>query len=79
MRGLERGFKALHKRYNENKRKMSNIKDCQSCQSYFADNEEDKEYCHNNSVTEFDIIIDNNRTYCVYWSPIWAKPRGDFE
>ena len=72
---LGRGFKAFRKEVKDTQYKLKNIRDCRSCNYYYEDTGGDEEYCHNNAVTSYDLVNDENKSYCSFWQPVWIKER----
>jgi hypothetical protein len=69
---IKRGFSALSKNIETKGRWIA---DCRSCEYFYADKGKTEEYCHNKSVSKFDMCYDddNHRTFCTYWLPSGAK------
>lgn len=72
---MKRGFKAFRDEVKDTQYKLKNIRDCRCCSFYYEDNNEDGEYCHNNSVTSYDLVTDENKNFCSFWKPIWIKEK----
>lgn len=72
---MKRGFKAFRDEVKGTQYKLRNIRDCKSCASFFEDTEGDEEYCHDSSVTSYDMVNEDNKTYCSFWRPMWVKEK----
>ena len=72
---LSRGFKSFRNEVKDTQYKLKNIRDCRSCTYFYEDTNGDDEYCHNNSVTSYDLVSYENKNYCSFWQPIWIKER----
>ncbi|AEZ50492.1 hypothetical protein F400_gp045 [Bacillus phage BCD7] len=58
----KRGFNQFSKHLRDSPSKAKHVANCQSC-VFFNDDDE----CENTSVTEWDLVKEENRTYCVFW------------
>lgn len=70
---VKRGFKAFRKTVDKDDRKLRAIRNCNNCKYEYSDEGEKEEYCHNNSVTKFDMVDDGTKKFCTYWKPNWIN------
>lgn len=67
------GFNQVKKEVSKTQSSLRSARSCKSCTYYYDTPDEDIETCHNNAVTEFDYIQEDNKSYCCFWSPIWNE------
>ncbi|MBO8161080.1 MAG: hypothetical protein H0Z24_05540 [Thermosipho sp. (in: Bacteria)] len=67
MRLFNVGWKFVREKVNNNPQFFRN---CNNCRYYYQLEGEDEEYCQNEKVLEYDIIVENDRTYCLYWKSL---------
>jgi hypothetical protein len=70
---VKRGFKAFRNTYKDDARALKRLRNCDTCKFQYQDEDTREEVCHNNNVTKFDMVQEENKTYCTYWTPVWAK------
>lgn len=52
---------------SKTKRAFRFMRMCDNCKYYYKDEGDEEELCQNPNVLKYDIVIDDNRTYCSYW------------
>lgn len=70
------GFQHLKREVSKKPSLIKSIRRCESCKFYWSDDEDnpnEKEVCHCDSVTSFDFISEDTRSYCCFWTPVWEK------
>jgi rubredoxin len=70
---VKRGFKAFRNSVKNDRNALRRMRNCKTCKYFYPEDESPEEVCHNNSVTKFDMVYDENVTYCTYWTPNWVK------
>ena len=63
---ISRGYKPLEEAL---KSKSRYVKTCNNCHYYYAKKFEKEEYCQNDQVTQYDIVIEGSTCFCCYWKP----------
>lgn len=43
---------------------------CGNCNSYYKKDTDTEECCQDSNVLEFDMVIEENRIYCLRWKPV---------
>lgn len=65
--------------YDPVKEKMKSgskyVVSCTNCRYYYQASVDREEVCQNNAVLEYDMVVDENRIYCLLWQSI--DNRGD--
>ncbi len=69
----QKGFKAFRKLYQEDNRKLNQIRNCNSCKFLNLDLDTNEEACTNSGVTSYDMVESDNVKYCSFWIPSWKK------
>lgn len=64
---LTRGYDRVHKKLHGEHTRF--IRSCDNCKYYYKDKGDEEELCQNNKVLEYDMIIEENRVYCLRWKP----------
>ena len=64
---FERGFNVSRKKA---KKGIKYLRSCFNCNYFYKAVGDEDEVCQNPNVSEYDLVVDNNRVYCTYWSPI---------
>ena len=64
---LEIGYSEVSERINRNPKFL---RTCENCKHYYQDNEDKEELCQNSEVLEYDMVVEENRVYCIRWEPI---------
>ena len=64
---FERGFDSVRAVVNRN---SFGIRDCNNCKHFYKDAGDKHEMCQNPSVTFYDVIVTETRTYCHQWETI---------
>lgn len=63
--------------YSEVRKKMKSgskyVVSCNNCKHFSQEEGDDEELCQNNAVTEYDMVVDGNRVYCILWENLRAK------
>lgn len=67
MMKFSRGYKAVRDKVGKcPKFNMS----CTNCASYYQADGDTEECCQDSSVLEYDMVIEENRVYCIKWKPL---------
>lgn len=57
--------------YNESRQRMESnsrfTRSCFNCAYYYQMHGDKSEVCQNNSVLEYDMIVEGNNIYCLKW------------
>lgn len=61
-----RGYKYVEESL---RKKAKFVRHCNNCTFYYAKKFEKEEYCQNDQVTQYDIVINGSDCYCCYWQP----------
>lgn len=63
--------------YNESRERMARYPkysmSCFNCEYYYQTRRDKEEVCQNNSVLEYDMVVEGNNIYCLNWKP--SKPK----
>lgn len=73
--------------YQESRERLSNSfyysRSCFNCEHYYQSSGDKEEMCQNDSVLEYDMIVDGNNVYCLKWqqcsknsNSLFKKKRG---
>ena len=57
-----RGFNAFRKQVRDKSMMARNVANCKSCKYLNSD-----DVCTNSNVTQYDLVEEENRTFCNYW------------
>ena len=71
---ITRGFKAVE---DSLKKKSRYVKSCNNCHFYYAQKFEKEEYCQNDQVTQYDIVIEGSTCFCCYWKPPYKENKKE--
>lgn len=63
---ITRGYKEV---IEVMKKKAKFIRHCNSCHYFYKSKGDEEELCQNDSVLEYDIIVDGTTIFCHYWKP----------
>ncbi len=67
---FQRGYEPVREKLNKAPRfSMS----CGNCSSYYQAEGDTEECCQDPSVLEYDMVIEENRVYCIKWKPIGGR------
>ena len=58
------GYKEVRKRMDKRSKFLMS---CRSCRYFYQGKDEDYELCHNNSVTQYDMVNTPTNFYCTFW------------
>lgn len=61
-----RGYKSVEESL---RKKARYVRHCNNCRFYYADLYDKEEYCQNDNVTEYDIVVEGTTCFCSYWQP----------
>ena len=67
---FSRGYSESRERV---KKSVAFSRSCFNCDSYYQGVGDKEEVCQNSSVLEFDMTVDGNNIYCVYWKQCAKK------
>lgn len=67
MKKFNRGFKKVRELIEERPKVYMN---CLNCKYYYQAMGENEETCNNTDVLHYDLVIEENRIYCIHWKPI---------
>lgn len=60
--------------YKETRQKMSKSQrfymSCGNCANYYQAEGDTEECCQDLNVLPYDMVVDENRVYCIRWKPI---------
>lgn len=71
-----KGYKELRK-VQKRAKSYRNQRNCVTCR-YAIEDEALNIICNNNGVLPYDLVEEDNLTYCGYWLPYWYE-NEDFE
>lgn len=61
---FERGFESVREGV---KKKEKLLKSCTNCKYFYKEVGDKEELCQNDQVLEYDMVVDENRVYCILW------------
>ena len=62
---ITKGFKKVRELVSERGKYVAN---CNSCRMFYQGEDDAEECCHNNEVTKFDMVEEENKSFCTFWS-----------
>ena len=60
----QRGYKSVRERVEKYPRIF---RSCTNCDYYYQAVGDKEEVCQNNVVLEYDMVVEDNRIYCLHW------------
>ena len=67
-----RGYDAARERV---KKHVKAVCSCFNCEHYYQGKYDASEVCQNPEVLEYDMVVEENRIYCIQWQPTQKKRR----
>lgn len=61
---FERGYKKVRELIEKRPKVYMS---CSNCQYYYQVIGENEETCNNPSVLPYDLVVEENRIYCIHW------------
>ena len=64
---LNRGYKEVSEKVMRNPKFF---RSCYNCYYFYQSREDREELCQNPDVLEYDMVIEEDRFYCIKWRPV---------
>lgn len=67
---LTRGYAKVMNKVDKSPRYT---KSCLNCEYYYKASGDREEVCQNDAVLEYDMVVEENRIYCLQWESVKLK------